>query len=665
MNVASVLAALRHNQTKRSAVWITVVACLSALLAIFSVEFFSPLNNLEKKLADIRLAALEAPKPPSERIIVIALDEETLSRFAYRSPIDRGFIADLIQRIDSAGAKAIAVDVLIDQPSEPAKDDRLRSVIQTTKTPLHLSFTADSAFVTETQLDYMRSFVPADKRIESRLLSDPFDGLVRRVSTGGVLSGGGLAYTEDQPPSFAAVMASYFDAPLPRSTRAIAWRPLSADGEDPFPVISANYVPLLPPELFADKIVLIGAVLSMTDRHPTPLSIIDDGERGQMAGVLIQAHAIDSLIADAPEPISPPPITLLMVAAFTALGVIISQLRKGLLFNVAVASCALAAYWVIAVVGYGYGIGMLPILMPTFALLLSVWMMDVVIGRAERMQRQFIQSTFSRYVSPAVVERIAANPSAAAISGEKREATFLFTDVADFTSMSERLAPEELSDVLNQYLDGACEIILRHGGTIDKFIGDAIMVIFNAPIDLAGHATAAIRTALELDAYAEHYRENCNSRGIPIGVTRIGIHTGLAVVGNFGSSQRMDFTALGDTVNIAARTEGINKYLGTRICVTQPAVEQTVGQVFRTIGHFALKGKAEYMTLYTPLPDTHDQVAEAEYRAAFALLEQNAEQAPGQFAELHRKYPADSLIAYHHARLQQGETSARIKMGDK
>lgn len=665
MKLSIALASIRRSQANRSAVWITVVALLSALLAIFSVQFLSPINNLEKKLADIRLAALEAPKPPSDQIIVLALDEETLSQFAYRSPIDREFIAALIERIDSAGAKAIAVDVLIDQPSEPSKDDRLYSIIRTAQTPLHFSFTADSAFVTEAQLDYMRSFVPEDKRVESRLLSDPFDGLVRRISTGGIVSDGKLIYTEDYPPSFAAVMASYLDAPLPRQTRAIAWRPLSADGEDPISVISASYVQHLPPELFAGKIVLIGAVLSITDRHPTPLSIIDDGYRGLMPGILIQAHAIDSLVADAPEPISLPLITLLIVAAFTALGVLISQLRKGLLFNVSIATISLAAYWVIAVVGYGYGIGMLPILMPSFALLLSVWMMDVVIGRAERMQRQFIQSTFSRYVSPAVVDRIAANPSEAAISGKKREATFLFTDVADFTSMSERLAPEELSDVLNQYLDGACEIILRRGGTIDKFIGDAIMVIFNAPIEQPDHATVAVRTALELDAYAERYRTECNARGIPIGVTRIGIHTGLAVVGNFGSSQRMDFTALGDSVNIAARTEGINKYLGTRICVTQPVVDQSVGQAFCTIGHFALKGKAEYMTLYTPLPDAYDQTAEAEYSAAFTLLEQNDAAAFGRFAELHRKYPANSPIAYHHARLQRGETSARIKMGDK
>lgn len=665
MKARAAFFALRPKGPSRSGVWITVVAVLTALIAIFAVQLLAPINNLEKKLADIRVAALEPPRPPSDQIIVVALDEETLSKLAYRSPIDRALIANLIERIDAAGAKAIGVDVLIDQASDPTKDRQLYSVIRAAKTPLHFSFTSNSAFVTEPQLAYMRSFIPPDMRMDSRLLSDPFDGLIRRINPGGSVSGRKISYDDDHPPGFAAVMARYLGAPLPRKAREIAWRPLSANGEDPIPVISASYVPLLPPEIFAGKVVLIGAVLSITDRHPTPLSIIDDGDRGLMPGVLVQAHATDSLASGSPEPVAPPLLTLLIVAAFTALGVLISQLRKGLLFNVALSLIALGGYWASAIIGYGYGIGMLPILMPSLALLLSVWMMDLVIGRSERMQRQFIQSTFSRYVSPAVVERIAADPSAAAISGEKREATFLFTDVADFTTMSELLTAEDLSDVLNQYLDGACEIILRHGGTIDKFIGDAIMAIFNAPLDQPDHAAASVRAALELDAYAERYRTECNAKGIPIGVTRIGIHAGPAVVGNFGSSQRMDFTALGDTVNTAARTEGINKYFGTRICCTQSVVENAEHQAFRTIGHFILKGKAEYTTLYTPLPAEYDVDAENQYRAAFALLEKNDPKAPECFAELHRQHPADPLINYHHRRLQEGEISAHIKMGAK
>lgn len=553
MKIAATLSRLRRKGASRSALWIALVAVCSALIAAFSVHFLAPLNNLEKKLADIRVAAMEPPRGASEQIVIVAIDEETLAQFPYRSPVDRQLVGDLITQIDGKGARAIGVDILIDQPSEPAKDEHLFNAIRQARTPLHFSFTSDKDIVNEAQLAYMKSFVPPGKRMDSKLLTDPFDGLVRRINPGGTVSNGKRTFDDDHPHGFAPLMAAYFDRPLLQRPREIAWRPPSAEGEDPLPVISASYVPYLPAEIFAGKIVLIGAVLSITDRHSTPLSIIDDGYRGFMPGVLIQAHGIDSIVTGTPEPVSPASWTVLLVAAFTALGVLISQLRKGLAFNLSLSLIALAAYWAFCIVGYGQGVPMLPMLAPSLALALSIWMMDIVIGRAERLQRQYIQSTFSRYVSPAVVDQIAADPSAAAISGVKREATFLFTDVAGFTTMSELLAPEALSDVLNQYLDGACEIILRHGGTIDKFIGDAIMAIFNAPIEQPDHASAAIRSALELDAYAERYRQQCNEQGIPIGITRIGLHTGPAIIGNFGSTQRMDFTALGDTVNTAAR----------------------------------------------------------------------------------------------------------------
>ncbi|NBS94299.1 MAG: adenylate/guanylate cyclase domain-containing protein, partial [Betaproteobacteria bacterium] len=197
----------------------------------------------------------------------------------------------------------------------------------------------------------------------------------------------------------------------------------------------------------------------------------------------------------------------------------------------------------------------------TLGLALSLWMMDTLIGGAERKQRQFVQGAFSRYVSPDVVNQLVENPEALAVKGDRRELSFIFTDVAGFTTLSEGLSAEKLSETLNAYLDGACQIILESKGTIDKFIGDAIMTIFNAPIPQDDHAERAVRCALAIDAYAEDFRKRYNAEGIPIGVTRIGIHSGPAVIGNFGSQQRMDFTALGDTVNTAARTEGVNKYL--------------------------------------------------------------------------------------------------------
>ena len=330
------------------------------------------------------------------------------------------------------------------------------------------------------------------------------------------------------------------------------------------------------------------------------------------------------------------------------------------------AGLIIAAYWALALLGYTYGIPLIPVVMPTLALALALWLTDVVVGRAERKQRQFIQGAFSRYVSPAVVSQLANDPSALSITGVRREVTFIFTDIAGFTTLSEGLTSEKLSEVLNDYLDGACAIILKYEGTIDKFIGDAIMSIFNAPLSQPDHAERAVKCALELDAYAEAFRIAQNAAGVPIGVTRIGIHTGQATVGNFGSQSRMDFTALGDTVNTAARTEGVNKYFGTRICTTEETVAQCASIAFRKVGNVVLKGKTKPVGLFCP-------VSEAElasglvpaYETALAQFDLADGDAPSAFAKLKEIFPDDALIAYHLKRVASGTVSSLILLDDK
>jgi class 3 adenylate cyclase len=424
-------------------------------------------------------------------------------------------------------------------------------------------------------------------------------------------------------------------------------------------------VSILPDEFFRGKIVLIGATLSITDRHMTPLSIIDDGDQGNMPGVFVQAHGISQLL----ENRAPPRMSLNGIIAFSALfailGVAVSLFKRGIIFNVGVGVTILASYWVGAIVGFGYGLPMLPIIGPSIAFALSIWMMDVFIGRAERKQREFVQGTFSRYVSPAIVDRLVKDPTSVTISGERQEATFIFTDIAGFTTTSEQMKAEDLSNVLNDYLDGACEIILRYEGTIDKFIGDAIMAIFNAPIRQPDHAERAVRCALELDAYAEKFREDCNLRDIPIGVTRIGVHTGYAVIGNFGSHARMDFTALGDTVNTAARTEGVNKYFGTRICCTSDVVDLCPNISFRQIGDIVLKGKTSASALYNPIADTDDPNLIRKYSEAYNMLAKESEGAKVAFDDIAVSFPNDPIVQFHIGRIRKNIISTRVVMDDK
>ncbi|MCM0032141.1 adenylate/guanylate cyclase domain-containing protein [Sandarakinorhabdus limnophila] len=653
------------SKAQKQALSAALIAIFAAVAALCAVRFLAPLTNLENKVADIRVAAMQPAMAPSTDIVVVAINEDTLTAFPYRSPVDRGFLADVISQVSAKGARVIGVDIIIDQPTEATKDARLKQVLTTTPTPLFLSYTSSPNIVTPEQLAFLNDFVPANQRAEANLLSDPFDTLIRRINPGGELKNGRMVDTASHPAGFVRKAVTLFGGTAPLTPVEIAWRPRPDAESLPFPSFPAQFVSILPDEFFRGKIVLIGATLSITDRHMTPMSIIDDGDQGNMPGVFVQAHGISQLLENRAPPRMPLGGVIAFSALFAALGVAVSLFKRGIIFNVGVGVAILASYWVGAIVGFGYGLPMLPIIGPSIAFALSIWMMDVFIGRAERKQREFVQGTFSRYVSPAIVDKLVKDPTSVTISGERQEATFIFTDIAGFTTTSEQMKAEDLSNVLNDYLDGACEIILRYEGTIDKFIGDAIMAIFNAPIRQPDHAERAVRCALELDAYAEKFRKDCNSRDIPIGVTRIGVHTGYAVIGNFGSHARMDFTALGDTVNTAARTEGVNKYFGTRICCTSDTVDLCPNLHFRQIGDIVLKGKTTASALYNPIAETDDPKLIQEYDEAYKLLTKECGSAKAAFDDIAEAFPNDPIVQFHIGRISKNIISARVVMDDK
>ena len=188
--------------------------------------------------------------------------------------------------------------------------------------------------------------------------------------------------------------------------------------------------------------------------------------------------------------------------------------------------------------------------------------------------KRYLRQEFSSYVSPNLVEAIIDSPDRSAVTARQQECSFVFTDLANFTTTVESLDPEVLRTLISEYIDGMVKIVFEHDGTLDKVIGDALCIFFSAPIVQADHAQRAVDCALELDAWSRDYVSRMNEKGILIGKTRIGVNSGQVVVGNFGGSRMFDYTAYGDAVNTAARLESINKQLGTNICVSSKTIEQ-------------------------------------------------------------------------------------------
>ncbi len=266
---------------------------------------------------------------------------------------------------------------------------------------------------------------------------------------------------------------------------------------------------------------------------------------------------------------------------------------------------------------------------------------------------QKLRSAFALYLSAPLVEALARDPSKLKLGGELKELSFVFTDLEGFTRLTETADPADLVRWLNAYLDGLCKIAMEHGGAIDKIVGDAIHVMFNAPLDQPDHAPRAVDCALALDAFGQSYKEDLRRAGVAFGVTRIGVNTGPAVVGNFGGGSRFDYTAHGDAINTAARLESANKALGTRVCVARATLEQAGFQGFVPVGVLSLKGKANGVEVFAP----GDGAWLDEYQEAYGLLQAGDERGRRKFQELARQYPDAAPIALHARRLARGERS--------
>jgi len=247
------------------------------------------------------------------------------------------------------------------------------------------------------------------------------------------------------------------------------------------------------------------------------------------------------------------------------------------------------------------------------------------------------------------------------LNGQRREIATIFTDIANFTELVEVLEPAVLGPLLNEYLTGMTEIVFSHEGTVAKIVGDGLHILFGAPGEQQDHATRAVGCTLALDDYAQGFRARLEGQGKALGVTRIGGHTGPAIVGNFGGGRYFDYTAYGDTINVAARLEAANKQLGTRICVSAPLKEEARNFQGRPVGDLILRGKTDALKAFEPLrTDQYDSPATTSYLEAFAKLEAGDGGALGAFAAHVGRHPDDPLAAFHLKRLLNGAAGTRI-----
>lgn len=420
----------------------------------------------------------------------------------------------------------------------------------------------------------------------------------------------------------------------------------------------------VPASALAGRVVLVGSsAQGLMDVRFTPLG-------GVMPGVAIHAQILEQILgntalhrpgwAEAAELVT-------MTAASIGIGVI--ALISGALVSLAYVAMFAALLWGGAWLAFTQA-GLL--LEPALAsiVVVAVYVAASVVQHvvSERRQR-WIKAAFSRYISPNLVAYLIAHPDSLELGGRRQECSFVFTDLSGFTQMMEQIDPQQAVALLNGYLDQMTAITFAHQGTLDRIVGDAVAVMFSAPVLQADHRQRALDCALAMQRFSIGYVAQCRAQGVEFGRTRIGVHTGFVIVGNFGSSSMFDYRALGDVVNTASRLESANKYFGSWICVSAETFSGCKDVQARQIGRLFLAGKQVPITVFEPIDPLIDASADGtalnDYQQAYRWMEAADPRAVAAFIALQRQYPDDGLVRIHAQRLSAGQVGDVITLAEK
>jgi class 3 adenylate cyclase/CHASE2 domain-containing sensor protein len=578
-----------------------VAIAAAALLAPLLPRLVPPLALASHFADDLLLARLAPPAPQNEDIVVIGITDETLARLPCRAPVDRAFLAGLVERLAAAGVRAIGLDILLDAPTTPAADQGLRDQVRQAPIPVVLITAHAATALSEAQRGHLDAFLRGLPYGYANLVKDRLDGAVRWHQPR--LDGG--------VPSFPARIAQALGKEVPEHPFEIAWHGRPDAATPPFPIYPAEAVGFLPKAWLAGKVALVGAVLPDADRHRTPLSVLGRST----SGVEIQAHVLAQLLDGRRHPRLPLFAELALAAVLAALGGLVGASRIPVAFQPLAGFGGLALYGAMAAWAMtGAGL-LLPVLGGSLA-----WIggMAAVTGLSlwrERTERRTLMGLFARHVSAPLAEEIWRQRATFMAGGRPKPleltATVLFSDIEDFTPVSERLGPVALMAWLEAYMERMTAIVAAHHGLVLRFIGDALLAVYGVPVartsaaEIAADAVAAARSALAMASSVSALNAELADKGLPPVRVRIGIHTGTLVAGSLGGAGHLEYALVGDTANTAARLEALGKSLrgpdsGPCIIALGEPTRAMLPESFalRDVGEVALKGKRQRVRAY-------------------------------------------------------------------
>jgi adenylate cyclase len=624
------------------------------------------MRNAERGLYDLRalFANLQKPVEQDNRILLVPFTPDTQRSTGERSPLDRTTLANALTNLDKMGAKSIGIDILIDQaqPDDPV----LIKALHDMKTPVWLGFatnTHNSFDVDVWQQEFMESFVraidnPNVRKASIRLEADT-DNVMRNWP----------AQYRDLPPFLPVAMTgktraeNYHGSVLYRAPKGFG----TQDSREVFTS--------LPIDLFATpegasllgsevkgKYVFIGGDLPDLDQFDTPASLVtNEPTTGLKIHATMTAQLLDNRL---PGRVSG--YALWIVAVFVVLcGTFTSMIdiRPGMLTLVIVGQLAFFAAVPFLFEMQGLDTQGMPAFGWIAGWLLAYMATEATVKAMGSDQKRFAQSALGKYLPKDIAAQILKDPTKLSLRGERLPIFTLFTDIQGFTTLSTQLPAEKMASILNAYLEGMSNIVLDHGGTIDKFVGDAVVAFWGAPIARPDDGERAVAAAMAMMDFTRNFGNDNPDRAL-LGRTRIGLHHGEAIVGNFGGEGRISYTALGDAMNTAARLEGANKYLKSTALVSDEARAQVTADVFRPMGRIVLSGRPVPIVVWEPAPQMVVDVRHELTRLweQFDAGDKEALHAIEAIAAANDNDPALSAFAY---RLLQAGPGGHFVLGEK
>lgn len=582
---------------------------LLVILIVFVISLAPFFSQINQQILDLvhSWSRLEARK----EIVILGIDDKSLQEIG-AWPWDRSVFAKVLDQLNAAGARTIGVDVLFLEKRNG--DEQLATSLSNSKAPVVLA----SKLVLEEQKSEYPFFQLPPGQFGFINFDPDDDGKVRSTYFPGsseVLNQTSFSFRLLEQYFSPNFVTEKLNTQYPKHERI-----LFTYTHQPFTQVSFSDVlnNRLDTSIFKDKIVLIGT--TTIDLKSGISDNLTDIFGNSSPGIEMHANVINSFLLNRFQHNIPLEYIFISTLVLSLVYSFIFRKVRSNLYDLIITVGTFLLINLIGFVAFDLGYNW------PFFIFSSTILVTYITSLAqkyilENKQRRFIQMAFAQYINPALMKRLVANPEQLKLGGEKRVMTVMFSDVRGFTTLSEKISPEELISLLNDYLDEMCEVILEQKGTIDKFIGDAIMALWNAPLDDHHHQINAIKTSVMMIETLNRFNKKHPDTMLNIGV---GLNTGDMVVGNVGSKRRFDYTVLGDNVNLASRVEGLTKKYGLQVLATESTIEGVSDPdfIFRLVDQVIVKGKSKPIRLYQPLTNTPEHLdLKTKYEKAFALYE--------------------------------------------